>query len=102
MKDVFQPKVEPTSKMLDILVSTDKNYIKKKLIECYYLIKYFPFRLWIRLGNRLKINGNSYTEMISELSKYKITNPTLGDKINDTLSTIERRRKRNITNLNKR
>jgi len=58
-----------------------------------------PFYLWLKVGDRLKINGNSYTEMVCELRE---TKSILGEKINDTLSKLKRGRKENITNLNQR
>lgn len=72
----------------------------KKLKYFYYRYLYInPFYLWLKVGDRLKINGNSYTEMVCELRE---TKSILGEKINDTLSKLKRGRKENITNLNKR
>ena len=46
-----------------------------------------PFYLWLELGDRLKFNGKTYTEMVYELRE---TKSILGETINDTLSKIRR------------
>ena len=85
--NIFQPKVEPTSKMLDVLVSTDRNYIKKKVIEFYYrYLNVRFFYVWLWVGNRFQFKGSSYIKKWNELEEIK---STIGDKINDTLSKIK-------------
>ena len=60
----------------------------KSIKYLYYKYLYVsPFYLWLRLGDRLKFNGKTYTEMVYELRE---TKSILGDKINDTLSKIRR------------
>ena len=56
----------------------------KSIKYLYYKYLYVnPFYLWLRLGDRLKFNGKTYTEMVYELRE---TKSILGEIINDTLS----------------
>ena len=60
----------------------------KSIKYLYYKYLYVsPFYLWLRLGDRLKFNGKTYTEMVYELRE---TKSILGETINDTLSKIRR------------
>lgn len=89
LNKILQPKVVPTSSMLDLLTTPDRNYLIKKLYEIKYVLKHLPLSVWLKLGDRLKLNGISFNETIFLLREYKNTNPTLGENINDTLSKIK-------------
>ena len=60
----------------------------KSIKYLYYKYLYVsPFYLWLKVGDRLKFNGKTYTEMVYELRE---TKSILGETINDTLSKIRR------------